>query len=185
MACGVLTCSRMCFLSKIILLGLSCLCFSSLAFSDDLPALETAEDTTVAAPAGTTDLQQAIEPVEDWITRSRRPDSSSEDASPSPMRSILALLVVLGGLLLVRFLILRKGLPGGRSHMPPLLKMVSRLRVGSRQEVVVVAFQGKHLLLGVTPENIRILTEVGAPDADVAIIDDATGAVERGRPDAT
>lgn len=78
------------------------------------------------------------------------------------VRMGLALLLILA-VILVGFWILRRfgpkiGIgPAGRGGM---LRMMAQLALGPRKSVVVVRFLNKDLVLGVTEQNITLLTEV-------------------------
>ena len=108
---------------------------------------------------------------EDWISRERRQHDPIRTASPNPARSLFALLLILGGLLVVRYFVRRGGAVGGRLSANTLVRLVSRVRLGARQELVVVRFGGNHLLLGVTADSIRVLTETQASAGEASPVD--------------
>lgn len=73
------------------------------------------------------------------------------------------------GVIFLAFWLLRRYGPygasptGGGKYTPTLL---GRLLLGNRQQVAVVRFQEKILVLGVTEERINLLTETGVEQED-------------------
>lgn len=76
-------------------------------------------------------------------------------------RSLLAVLVVLALIALCAWLV-RRGAFGalGRTG-PSALRMETALPLGERRSLVVVSVEGRRLLLGLTPQSVALLTELG------------------------
>lgn len=93
--------------------------------------------------------------------------AATPDLVPSVWRMFAALAVVLallGGLawLLRRGLRLKRGSSG--------LGVESALPLGERRSLVVVTVEGRRLLLGLAPNHVSLVTELGAqPSFDTAV----------------
>jgi flagellar biogenesis protein FliO len=97
-------------------------------------------------------------PDPEWINKDKIEEQSDSGggAGRSAWRSIGALLFVVGALVSVQVLLKRRAV--GRAMAPGQpLKMVSRLRVAPRQDVVIVEWEGEQLLLGVSQSSIQPL----------------------------
>lgn len=96
-------------------------------------------------------------------------------ASPWPdglgaARAFVALVAVFG--LLVGFLwLLRRGQLGGLARRRPgAIAIETAVALGERRSLVVVAVEGRRLLLGVAPGQVTLVTELrGAPDFPAAL----------------
>ena len=78
-----------------------------------------------------------------------------------------ALVVVLGLLGAVAWL-LRRGVMARRSQ--GALGVESALALGERRQLVIVSVEGRRLLLGVAPNYVSLVTELGpAPSFDAAV----------------
>ena len=92
-------------------------------------------------------------------------------------RMILALSLVLGLLwLFARFARSRHGVKVGRSLVPGggtnrtagRIEMLGRKSLGRHTSIAVVQVSDRTLVVGLTPQHITVLTELGATDAEVA-----------------
>jgi len=83
----------------------------------------------------------------------------------SYLRSLIGLVAVVA--LLAAFLWMLKrgafGLAGRRK--PGLLQVETAVPLGERRSLVVVAVEGRRLLLGLTPGHVGLITELGPPPA--------------------
>jgi|GEM_PF-2488468 len=89
-----------------------------------------------------------------------RPGLTTGDApgvGPSIIPTIAALALVVAVILAVGF-VLRRLNPGMKSSMA-LLRPVAHLSLGPKERVAVVQFQGELLVLGVTANQISLLTK--------------------------
>lgn len=103
-------------------------------------------------------------------------DNATASLPPIPELGMGSLLHTAGALLLVLLVLwaalwmLRRFGPFSTRRVlakgGPLLR--ERLMLGNRQSVVVVEVQGRRLLLGVTEQEIRLLTELDGDAATVA-----------------
>ena len=84
---------------------------------------------------------------------------------PSPagsLRAIAGLLIVLGLLFTLAWMA-RKGklrMPGARGRA--LISVESAVPLGERRSLIVVSVEGRRLLLGVTPAQVSLVTELSA-----------------------
>jgi flagellar protein FliO/FliZ len=96
------------------------------------------------------------------------------DPLPSPaggFRAIAGLLIVLGLLFALAWLA-RRGklrLPGARVRA--VVSVEAAVPLGDRRSLVVVAVEGRRLLLGLTPAQVSLVTELAA--APPAVFQDA------------
>jgi flagellar protein FliO/FliZ len=104
------------------------------------------------------------------------PAWAAAEAGPSPFVSlvqvVLGLAVVLAAIVACAwaFRRLQRGIGGA----PQLLKMVGGIMVGQRERVVVVELHGEWLVLGVTTNQVNLLTKLPRPpgtDASLPPID--------------
>ncbi|MCJ2166059.1 MULTISPECIES: flagellar biosynthetic protein FliO [unclassified Pseudodesulfovibrio] len=75
------------------------------------------------------------------------------------------LFLLLGVIFLAYYLLKRFGVPGALTSGRSGPRLLSRLMLGNRQSVAVIRYRDKDLLLGVTEDNITLLSESQA-DAD-------------------
>ncbi|AXE32499.1 flagellar biosynthetic protein FliO [Chromobacterium phragmitis] len=90
-------------------------------------------------------------------------------AAPSPFASlvqvILGLAVVLGAIVGVAWLF--KRLSGGVLGGAGRVRVVGGTMVGQKERVVIVELEGEWLVLGVTPQQVNLLSKMPRPeDAD-------------------
>lgn len=99
---------------------------------------------------------------------------------PGVVRTLLSLFVVLGLMAGCLWLVRRGGLTGGRKG-PRAVQIETAVGLGDRRQLVIVAVEGRRLLLGVTPMHVSLVTELAAiggtfADALAARMPDETGA---------
>jgi flagellar protein FliO/FliZ len=80
---------------------------------------------------------------------------------PGVVRTLLSLMVVLGLLAGCLWLIKRGGWQGGRKG-PRAVQIETAVGLGDRRQLVIVAVEGRRLLLGVTPMHVGLVTELSA-----------------------
>lgn len=126
----------------------------ALAGAVDLPAVSLDDPVSNAAPAwlrGPADL----------------PDHGDGGVGAGAWRSLSALLVVVAALLLAgRYLRGKANTWGVRSS--ERLRVLARLRIGFRQELVVVEWEDRRMMLGVGPAFVRCLDKrcAGSPEVE-------------------
>jgi len=94
--------------------------------------------------------------------------STAPDAISTTLQMLTALAIVLGGLLVVfylmkRFLRRNDGGPGN-----PLIRVLANQYLGIKKNIALVEVPGTVLVLGISNDNIRLLTKIedqGALDA--------------------
>ena len=90
------------------------------------------------------------------------PDLSVADGTAAAFRGIAATVFVLGLLGTLAWM-LRRGtlvLPGRRT--PNAIRVETAVSLGERRSLVVVAVEGRRLLLGLTPMQVSVVTELAA-----------------------
>jgi len=87
------------------------------------------------------------------------------ESGPSPFASlvqvVVGLAVVLGAIMACAWAFRR--VQNGVGGVPQLMKMVGGLMVGQRERVVVVELNGEWLVLGVTQNQVNLLTKMPRP----------------------
>lgn len=101
---------------------------------------------------------------------------------PGIVRTLLALLVVLGLMAACLWLVRRGGWQGGFRKGPRPVQIETAVGLGDRRQLVIVAVEGRRLLLGVTPMQVSLVTELGAAGTFSQALDarivPAPGAIE-------
>ena len=95
--------------------------------------------------------------------------SASPDIGSSILQLGLGSALVLGLLFGTLWLLKKIGSPRGASAN--LIRVVSAAAVGPRERVVVVAVGDKHLVLGVAPGRVSLLSETTQPPAETQSTD--------------
>ncbi len=90
---------------------------------------------------------------------------------PGVVRTLLSLLVVLGLMGGCVWLIRRGGLQVGLRRGPRPVQVETAVALGDRRQLVIVAVEGRRLLLGVTPMQVSLVTELAAGDAFARALD--------------
>jgi len=90
------------------------------------------------------------------------------DLSPLPgsdawtaLRSLLAVFVVLALVALCAWLVRRGALGSLGRRGPSAVRVETAVALGERRSLLVVAVEGRRLLLGVTPQQVTLVTELG------------------------
>jgi flagellar biosynthetic protein FliO len=90
------------------------------------------------------------------------PDLGVADGTASALRGLAATVFVLGLLGTLAWM-LRRGtlaLPGRKT--PGAIRVETAVSLGERRSLVVVAVEGRRLLLGLTPMQVTVVTELSA-----------------------
>jgi flagellar protein FliO/FliZ len=87
------------------------------------------------------------------------------DPLPSPaggLRAVVGLIIVLGLLFTLAWMARRGKLrfPGARARV--LVSVETAVPLGDRRSLVVIAVEGRRLLLGLTPAQVTFVTELAA-----------------------
>lgn len=93
------------------------------------------------------------------------------DGAASAWRGLVALGIVLGLIALLAWLIRRGHLPIGGRPGRGGVTIESALPLGERRSLVIVSVEGRRLMLGLTPSQVSLVTELGpaAPGFDAAL----------------
>lgn len=119
-------------------------------------------------------------------------------AGPSPMRSLLALALVLGGLGLLLIYVKRRNSIGGQARkvngsswfsnllpqnrkQKPIMEVVATHVLGPKQSIVVMKIRGQQFVLAVTSENIQLITQLDAEESELDLLDDPKVAASIGK----
>ena len=86
---------------------------------------------------------------------------------PGVLRTLLSLIVVLGLMGGCLWLVRRGGLTSGRKG-PRAVQVETAIGLGDRRQLVIVAVEGRRLLLGVTPMHVSLVTELSGTPASFA-----------------
>lgn len=90
---------------------------------------------------------------------------------PGVMRTLIALVVVLGLLGGCLWLLRRGGWNGALRCGPRPVQIETALGLGDRRQLVIVSVEGRRLLLGTTPMHVALITELGAAPAFADALD--------------
>jgi flagellar protein FliO/FliZ len=78
----------------------------------------------------------------------------------SAFRSLLAVFVVLGLVALCAWLVRRGALGALGKKSPSAVRVETAVPLGERRSLMVVAVEGRRLLLGLTPQQVTLVTEL-------------------------
>ena len=123
--------------------------------SPDLPGEEPAQGSTVTP--GTADLAPVEQPA--FRLKDEREHTGESNSSGDVGTMLMGLTAVLGVIFLLAWLSKRFNIaaPGGGGNM----RMISAMSMGQKEKIVLVEVEGQKLLLGVTPNQISCLKELG------------------------
>jgi flagellar biosynthetic protein FliO len=99
------------------------------------------------------------------LALAQAPEIGGLDGTATALRGLAATVVVLGLLGALAWM-LRRGtiaLPGRRT--PGAIHVETAVSLGERRSLVVVAVEGRRLLLGLTPMQVTVVTELAAQPA--------------------
>jgi flagellar protein FliO/FliZ len=106
------------------------------------------------------------------LAQSAAAGSAVPELMPSVGRVLFALVVVLGLLGGLAWVLKRNmGLRRGSGS----LAIETALALGERRSLVVVTIEGRRLLLGLAPNNVSLVTELGAASSFDAAVSKAVG----------
>jgi flagellar biogenesis protein FliO len=115
----------------------------------------------------------------------------------SPMRSFFAMFLVVGGLGLV-LIYVKKRQKGGQakrvgdnwlSNLLPqnmrksksLIEIVGTHPIGPKQNITVIRIRGQQFVLGVTQDNVQLISQLDADDSDTDLLEDPAVAASIGK----
>lgn len=95
-----------------------------------------------------------------WVLAQTAPDPATWPGSGDLTRSLFAILVVFG-LLAVLAWLARRGTFGSMGRQGrSLVKVEGAVPLGERRSLMVVSVEGRRLLLGLTPMQVSLVTEL-------------------------
>lgn len=113
------------------------------------------------APSNTAAAKVDAPAGEPLVLRNAKPLALAEMPKVSPYDGMIKLLG--GGLIIAAafaFVKLRRKKPAARTEAQPM-RVLRRMNLGMRSELVVVEVDGQRLLLGTTPQSVQLLTTLG------------------------
>jgi flagellar biogenesis protein FliO len=127
------------------------------------PALQ-APPVVTPAPVVAPVKAAAVKPPPGWLAAKPQPKAASGKPGLPSTGRIIGLLLVVGSLGGAALYLKRRGKPEGkRAALPQRLSVLSSTRIGPKAHAVVITFNGRQMLLGVTDSSVKRL----------AFIDDA------------
>lgn len=118
-------------------------------------------------------------------------------SGPSAFRSFLAMFLVVGGLGLILLYVKKKNAGGVQakkaggnwlSNLLPkngkqkqLMEVVATHVLGPKQSIVVMKIRGQQFVLAVTADNIQLITQLDADEAELDLLDDPKVAASIGK----
>jgi flagellar biosynthetic protein FliO len=85
-------------------------------------------------------------------------------------QSWLAIVIVLALVGALAYLV-RKGALGALGRKGKVIQVETAVPLGDRRSLVIVAVEGRRLLLGLTPAQVSLVTELAAPQAFESQVD--------------
>ena len=118
-------------------------------------------------------------------------------AGPSVLRSMLAMLLIVGGLGAVLVWIKRKKnaaqatkvggkwysnfLPQGMRKQKSFIEIIAQHALGPKQSITVVKIRGQQFVLGVTQDSVQLITQIDADETEVDLLEDPAVAASLGK----
>jgi flagellar biogenesis protein FliO len=117
----------------------------------------------------------------------KRAELGQPQQGPSPLRSLIAMFLVVGGLGLVLVYVKkaksgkqakRSGdswlsgiLSGGRKNQP-YIEVLANHALGPKQSITVVRIRDQQFVLGVTQDSVQLITQIDSDDTEIDVLDD-------------
>jgi flagellar biogenesis protein FliO len=117
----------------------------------------------------------------------KRAELGQSQASPSPLRSLIAMFLVVGGLGLVLVYVKKaKGgkqakrngdswlsgiLSGGKKNQP-YIEVLANHALGPKQSITVVRIRDQQFVLGVTQDSVQLITQIDSDESEIDVLDD-------------
>ncbi len=90
--------------------------------------------------------------------------NAAPELIPSALKMLAALSAVLGGILVVLYLLRRFNRTGGTAARERLVRVLASQSLGPKKAVVLVEVPGCVLVLGVGADQVRLLTRIKNPE---------------------
>jgi flagellar biogenesis protein FliO len=116
--------------------------------------------------------------------------------APSAARSMLAMVLVVGGLGAVLFWVKRKKnsqatrvgdnwlsnlLPQGMRKQKSFIEIVGQHALGPKQSITVVKIRGQQFVLGVTQDSVQLISQIDSDETEVDLLEDPAVAASLGK----
>ena len=155
---------------------------------------ETPAKVEVAAK---TEIAAETHPLSSVGTGKKPIKLAGAKSGPSAFRSFLAMFLVVGGLGLILLYVKRRNaggvqakkagnnwlsnlLPQNRKQKP-MMEVVATHVLGPKQSIVVMKIRGQQFVLAVTAENIQLITQLDADEAELDLLEDPKVAASIGK----
>jgi len=153
---------------------------------------ESPEETRIAKPSAKLTGRQSLtdKPSTDG-------NLGGMKSGPSPLRSFLSMLLVMGGLFLALIVIKKKKngvqatksgdswfsnlLPQSMRKSKSFIEVMGTHSLGPKQSIVVVKIRGQQFVLGVTQDNVQLITQIDAEESEVDLLEDPAVAASIGK----
>jgi flagellar biogenesis protein FliO len=125
------------------------------------------------------------------------PSLGGQKAGTSAFRSFLAMFCVVGGLGLVLIYVKKKQgsvqakkvgdnwlsnlLPQSMRKQKSFIEVLGTHALGAKQSIVVIRIKGQQMVLGVTQDNVQLITQLEADDSELGLLDDPAVAASIGK----
>jgi flagellar biogenesis protein FliO len=144
--------------------------------------------------------ENAVEKSSVTLTGNPKKSTKLGGAKPGPsmVRSMLAMLLVVGGLGMILVYVKRRNSIGGQAKKingpswlsgifnqkatsKPLMEVVATHVLGPKQSIVVMKIKGQQFVLAVTSEQIQMITQLDSDEQEVDLLEDPKVAASLGK----
>lgn len=116
--------------------------------------------------------------------------------APSAARSMMAMVLVVGGLAAVLFWVKRKKgsqatrvgdnwlsnlLPQGMRKQKSFIEVVGQHALGPKQSITVVKIRGQQFVLGVTQDSVQLISQIDSDESEMDLLEDPAVAASLGK----
>lgn len=154
--------------SIVIALTLASVALTRFASADAAPTSPPAPSAATASTPSTTPSTE-LRVVNPLALRPSKPLSLSDSPAQGPsgtlVKVVAAAVLMSGAVFALRFR-KKKSRAGVPTSTLPELRVLRRTSLGQRAELVLVDVDGQQILLGVTAQNVQLLTSLGMVEAD-------------------
>jgi flagellar biogenesis protein FliO len=132
----------------------------------------------------------------DLNSKKKAPQLGGTKSGPSAFRSFLAMFLVVGGLGVVLFYVKRKQggqakrvgnswlsnlLPEGMRKQKSLIEVIAQHPLGPKQSITVIRIRGQQFVLGVTQDNVQLISQLDVDEAELDLLEDPAVAASIGK----
>lgn len=117
----------------------------------------------------------------------KRVELGQTQQGPSPLRSLIAMFLVVGGLGLVLVFVKKSkngkqakrngdswltGILSGGKKNQPYIEVLANHALGPKQSITVVRIRDQQFVLGVTQDSVQLITQIDADEGEIDVLDD-------------